>query len=137
MIIRIIIIIFVFLFNISSSKEIQKLRNEIPYYPGSVIYKLDNHLKAPIDAIVVKANFYEIVNFYYKNMKKNGWKLVFPDELEAKIWTEALNKYKNKNPVIILIFKKNKYNCYINISAFNDTKYSSSIIISIYINMVE
>lgn len=131
------IIIFLLLFNINAFKEINKLRDEIPYYPNSIRYKLDKQMKAPIDALIVNADFYKIINFYYENMKKKGWEVIFPNNLEYKIWIEALNKDKSKNPVITLIFKKNKYNCNINISSFKDSKYYNSTIISIYINMVE
>jgi len=136
LIIRILFVLF-FLTSICYSKTINELREEIPYYPNSIRYKMDKKFNAPIDAILVNATFEESIRFYYENMKKKGWKLLFPNEIEYKIWLEALNSDKSKNPVITLIFRKDKYNCNISISTFKENKYYYQTIISIYINMIE
>lgn len=121
------------------SKTINDIREEIPYYPNSIRYKMDKKLNAPIDAILTNSDFQESIKFYYSNMIKRGWKLIFPNNIEYRIWIEALNSDKSKNPVITLIFRKEKYNCYITINTFknNNNKYYYQTIISIYINMIE
>lgn len=119
--------------------DYEKYNKEIPLYPKARVYDLKKMLKIRMTMYLTEDKFEKVVNFYLTQLTKKGWQIDFPNELELKIWMEALNSNRAKTPNIMLVLSKpkTKITCNLSIGVVKDKNYAKDLtVITSYISDV-
>ncbi len=119
----------------STNFDYNKYISNIPIYPNSAIYDL-NEKRIRMRIHLTEDSFEKVSEFYMKKMLEKGWKIEFPNDIEYKIWMEALNKdrTKTKNIMIGLVDPKTNINCNLSIGVAKDARLVKNVtIVSIYL----
>lgn len=119
-----------------NESEYQMWVNKIPVFPSAIVYDLKEITGIRMKMHSTSAKFTETLNFYLKELKKDGWRLDFPNKLEYEIWMEALNKDRSKSPNIMLVMShpKTKLNLNLTIGVVGKTSSDNNLtIITVYL----